>query len=125
MQEVLVKIWARRYRTKVVLEQGGKQHLRAVFPAVTIADRQAARTLLTALALWYQRRLFVVLYVDEQRRYSEALQLYEDIGNGERTLYYEVAPVGYEGLLDASSMNEMNEMNEFSDLLGSRGEVLR
>jgi hypothetical protein len=122
MQEVLVKIWARRYRTKVVLEQGGKQQVRAVLPAVTIAERQAARTLLTALALWYQRRLFVVLYVDEQRRCSEALQLYEDIGNGERTLYYEVVPVVYEGLLDASAMNEMSE---FSDLLEPRGEVLR
>lgn len=122
MQEVLVKIWARRSRTKVVLEQGGRPHLRAVLPTVTIADRQAARTLLTALALWYQRRLFVVLYVDEQRRCSEALRLYEDIGNGERTLYYEVVPVGCEGLLDASAMNEMSE---FSNLLGPRGEVLR
>ena len=103
-----------------MFEQGGKRHLRAVLPAVTIADRQADRTLLTALALWYQRRLFVVLCVDEQRRYSEALQLYEDIGNGERTLYYEVAPVAYEGLLDASAMNEMSE---FSDLLEPRGEV--
>jgi len=122
MQKVLVKIWARRYRTKVVLEQGGKQQVRAVLPAVTIAERQAARTLLTALALWYQRPLFVVLYVDEQRRCSEALRLYEDIGNGERTLYYEVVPVGCEGLPEADLMNEMSE---FSDVLEPRGEVLR
>jgi len=123
MQEVLVKIWARRYHTKVVLELQGKEGVKGLLPAVTIADRQAARTLLTALALWYQRRLFVVLYVDEQRRCSEALQLYEDIDDGERTLYYEVAPIAYEGLLDATAMNEMNEMNEISDLLEPRGEV--
>ena len=122
MQEVLVKIWAQRCHTKVVLEQAGEQHLRAVLPAVTIADRQAARTLLTALALWHQRRLFVVLYVDEQRRCSQALQLYEDIGNGERTLYYEVAPVAYEGLPEARAMTEMSE---FSDLVEPRGELLR
>jgi hypothetical protein len=122
MQEILVKIWAQRYCTKIVLQLRGKQHLKAILPAVTIAERQAAGTLLQALALWYQQRLFVVLYVDDRRRCSEALRLYEDIGNGEAKLYYEVALAASEQVLGACLTKQMTDCSGGTQ---PRAEVLR
>jgi hypothetical protein len=97
MQEVLLKIIAQRASTRLEIGERRKPVLKAVLPSVTIADRHAARTLLQGLALWYQSRVCVVLCVDEQQSCSETLQLYEDIGGVEQTLYYEVVVVPREG----------------------------
>jgi hypothetical protein len=105
---------AQRASTKIEIQQQTKRVLKAQLPAVTIADRQAARTLLQGLALWYQSRLCVVMCVDEQQRCLETQQLYEDIGGAEQTLYYEVVVVPRE-----------NRYAGLTNLSGDKAQVLR
>jgi hypothetical protein len=64
--------------------------LKAVLGPARACHPRAAATLLEGLALWHQRPLSVVLCADDSG-HSSALDLYDALGVGTRTLHYEVA----------------------------------
>lgn len=64
--------------------------LKAVLGPARACHPRAAATLLEGLALWHQRPLSVVLCADDSG-HSSALDLYDALGVGARTLHYEVA----------------------------------
>ena len=78
--------------TRLLVMEGRDERLKAVLGPAQAAHPRAASTLLEGLALWMQRPLGVVLYVDEKDS-SSAIHLYDELGTGERNVHYEVAIV--------------------------------
>lgn len=90
-ETITVAIAPELTQTRLLVVSGGRDLMKAVLPSSDGAHPRAATTLLEGLALWHQRRLCVVLYVEEPERSSCALNLCDALGNGERNVHYEVA----------------------------------
>src|SRR5690606_21315995 len=90
MNYLTVTIAPERDKTRLLVADGHQDFLKAVLPPSQLAHPRAATTLLEGLALWHQERLSVVLLVDELEHSSDALCLYDALGNGDRTVHYEV-----------------------------------
>jgi len=70
----------------------GEERLRAVLGPAHGTHPRAAATLLEDLALWHQMPLAVALCVDDSGS-SSALHLYDALGEGARSLHFDVAVV--------------------------------
>ncbi len=78
-------------QTRVLMRHEGHEVLRAVLPSPLFAHPRAASTLLEAMSLWWQRRLSVVLCVDEEAGSSCAMGLCDEaLGLPAGNLYYDV-----------------------------------
>lgn len=73
----------------MLVRTAGRDVLKAVLGPVRRSHPRAAATMLEGLALWHQRPLSVVVCADEAG-HSSALELYDGLGLGARTLHYEV-----------------------------------
>lgn len=89
-ESITVTIAPELVQTRLLVVSNGQDLVKAVLPPSYAAHPRAAATLLEGLALWHQRRLSVVLYVDEPERSSCALSLCDALGHGERNVHYEV-----------------------------------
>jgi hypothetical protein len=77
-------------RTKVLVFDGEDEILRSVLPPPAhIKNRRAAATLLEGLALWLDRPLRVAVSAEELDD-SWSLGLIDDVGVGERSIFYTV-----------------------------------
>jgi len=92
MDRVDVTIMPPMQSRRLLTMCGNDEVLKAVLPA-SQAHGQAAPTLLEGLAMWFGRRLSVVLCADGQDRRS-GLNLCDGFGGGKQTLHYNVAVVG-------------------------------
>jgi hypothetical protein len=91
-ETIMVTIAPELERVRLLATAGRRDILKAVLGPAGKAHPRAAATLLEGLALWHQKPLSVVLYVDEADNGS-ALQLYDGLGFGQTTLHYEVGVV--------------------------------
>ena len=100
-------------RVRLLATTGPTDILKAMLGPARQAHPKAAATLLEGLALWYQRPLSVVLYVDEQDNGS-SLELYDGLGFGRETIHYNV------GVVMASLQNRRRQtlagVGDFRDL---------
>ena len=76
-------------RVRMLATSSSGELVRAVLGPARAAHPRAAATLLEGLALWHQRSLSVVVYVDGSDDGS-ALGLYDALGFGSRSLHYDV-----------------------------------
>jgi hypothetical protein len=93
---ITVAIAATFDETRLLATRGTREVLRARLTPPSFAHRWAAPLLLESLALWCQQPVRVVLYA-ESPALSSGSQLTDDLGFGQRTLFYDVeliAPVG-------------------------------
>jgi hypothetical protein len=86
-ENLLVTIAPEMDRVRLLVQHNQHDILKAVF--CPVIHPKAASTLLEGLALWYQRRLSVVLSVDD-RDNGSGLALFDALGFGKETLHYEV-----------------------------------
>lgn len=93
METMIVTIAPGWQTTRILAASEERDVLKAVLPPASNAHPRAATTLLEGLALWQQRPLSVALCVDERDACSEALQLYDALGDGVQQLHFEVAVV--------------------------------
>jgi hypothetical protein len=91
-EAITVTIAPERNRVRLLATAGRTDILKAILGPASKTHPRAASMLLEALALWHQQPLSVVLYVDEDADGS-ALQLYDGLGFGQKTLHYEVGVV--------------------------------
>jgi hypothetical protein len=85
-----VRILPTRRATRIlVTDPNGDEVLKAQLPPAGRMHRLAARTLLEAIALFYNARIRVVLSVDSEA-ISFELGLSDGLGTGIDTFYYEV-----------------------------------
>lgn len=89
MEKTLVRLSAESTRTRMLITQGGRDIGKAVLPASS-AHPRATATLLEGLSLFVGERLCVVLCVDERSSSSASLGLFDALGSGERTVFYDV-----------------------------------
>jgi hypothetical protein len=89
MARLVVTLKANRETTRLLVTLGETDVLRAVLPSPTLAHPKAAETLLEAVAMWFQRPLYAVLYADAEG-YSSALNLCDGFGIGRQTALFEV-----------------------------------
>ena len=89
---LLVTLDPRPSGTRMLVMEGREERLRAVLGPARGTHPRAAVTLLEGLALWHQRALAVALCVDDSAN-SSALHLYDVLGEGARSLHFEVAVV--------------------------------
>jgi hypothetical protein len=90
MSEYKAMVRVSNIRTKILLLDGEDEILRSVLPPPThIKNRRAAATLLEGLALWLDRPLRVVVSAEELED-SWSLGLIDDVGVGERSIFYTV-----------------------------------
>jgi hypothetical protein len=89
MVQPRVVIQASREKTRLLVNWGNSELLRAALPPAAAAHSRAASTLLEGLALWVQQPLSVVLAADELESSCE-LGLCDGFGFGNETLYYSV-----------------------------------
>ena len=76
--------------THVLMTRGRDEVLRAVLAPPSQMHCRAAPTLAEAMALWYQRRLSVVLYADvSEERF--AIHLCDGLGFGVQNVHYDVS----------------------------------
>lgn len=93
MQErLLVTLDPRPSGTRILVMEGRDERLRAVLGPAHGTHPRAAATLLEGLALWHQKPLAVALCVDDSER-SSALHLYDALGEGARSVHFEVCIV--------------------------------
>jgi hypothetical protein len=78
--------------TRLYLQYGDEEMLRAQLPAPTSAHPRAAATLCEALSLWLGQPLSIVLCADAEGA-SSALGLCDGFGFGATTVHYEVEVV--------------------------------
>lgn len=86
----LVRLSAEPARTRILITQGSMDIAKAVFPSSGNAHPRAMAALLEGLSLFLNERLCVVLCVDDDSVLYDSLGLLDSVGNGERSLYYEV-----------------------------------
>jgi hypothetical protein len=87
--ELMIVIQPEAIQTKVLMMDGPDQVLKAVLPRPASAHPRAASMLMEALALWYRRKLSVVLYADVWAE-PFATGFCDGLGLGETHLHYEV-----------------------------------
>lgn len=100
-------------RVRLLATAGPSDILKATLGPANQAHPRAAATLLEGLALWHQRPLSVVLYVADKDNGS-ALELYDGLGFGRKTIHYDV------GVVTASLRNRrrrtLTGVGDFRDL---------
>jgi hypothetical protein len=89
MDRILVTIAPEPERVRMLVTTAERDLLKAVLGPARRCHPRAAATLLEGLALWHQCPLSVVLCVDEAG-HASALDLYDGLDLGARTLHYEV-----------------------------------
>jgi hypothetical protein len=89
MNRWTVTIDPRADETRMLMMEGRDERMRAVLGPSNMAHPRAAQMLLEALALWHQRPLSVVLYVDVEGSPC-TLGLEDALGFGVRNLHFEV-----------------------------------
>lgn len=89
---MMVTLDPRASGTRILVMEGRDERLRAVLGPAHGTHPRAAATLLEGLALWHQRPLAVALCVDDSAN-SSALHLYDALGEGARSLHFEVGIV--------------------------------
>lgn len=82
--------------TRVMVQDETGDRLIARLPPLSGSHRWALRTLLEALALWNDRRLRVVLFVDDSCDWDR-LGLVDALGLGNETLHFDVEITPQEG----------------------------
>lgn len=122
MSQLVVTIAPERDKTRILMADGHQDVLKAILPAARLAHPRAATTLLESLALWHQERLSVALLVDGSDHSSDALCLYDGLGNGDRTVHYEVAVACRER---RRRRGRIDGLGSFHDLRVHRLEVVR
>ena len=75
--------------TRLLVMVGSNEVMRAVLGPTTASHSRATATLLEGLSLWYQQALSVVLCADVEAS-SSATRMFDALGFGARTVYYEV-----------------------------------
>ncbi|MGD0680360.1 MAG: hypothetical protein ABSC94_33720 [Polyangiaceae bacterium] len=100
--------------TRVLVTDGKDEVLKAQLPTGTGVHRLAAKTLLEAIALFYQERIRVVLSADSEA-ISFDLGLTDGLGLGIDTFYYEV-----EVLPDASRRRRAKRLYGLGDFRDMR-----
>ena len=100
-------------RVRLLATSGPTDILKAMLGSAYQAHPRAAATLLEGLALWYQRPLSVVLYVDEEDNGS-ALELYDGLGFGQKTIHYDVGIVT--AALRSRRRRTLTGVGDFRDL---------
>jgi hypothetical protein len=86
---ITVRILPSSSTTRVLVTYGNEEVLKARLPASPQMHRLAAKTMLEAIALFYQTRVRVVLSADSEA-ISLGLGLTDGFGFGIDSLYYEV-----------------------------------
>jgi len=89
MNRILVTIAPEPERVRVLVTTDERDLLKAVLGPARHCHPRAAATLLEGISLWHQCPLSVVLCADEAG-HSSALELYDALGFGARTLHYDV-----------------------------------
>ena len=89
MDRILVTIAPEPTRVRMLVTRAGHDLLKAVLGPARRCHPRAAATLLEGLALWHQSPLSVVLCADDAAQAS-ALELYDGLDLGARTLHYDV-----------------------------------
>lgn len=100
-------------RVRLLATAGGTDLLKAVLGPAAKTHPRAAATLLEGLALWHQQPLSVVLYADEADNGS-ALDLYDALGFGQRTLHYEVDVIS--GSIRSRRCGRLTGVGDFRDV---------
>lgn len=121
MNQLVVTIAPERDKTRLLVADAHQDFLKAVLPPSHVAHRRAAMTLLEGLALWHQERLSVVLVVDASDPSSDGLCLYDALGNGDRTVHYEVAVACRE----RRPRGRIDGLGRFHDLRAHQRELCR
>jgi hypothetical protein len=91
-ERLLVTLDPRASGTRILVMEGQDERLRAVLGPAHGTHPRAAATLLEGLALWHQMPLAVALCVDDSES-SSALHLYDALGEGARSVHFEVGIV--------------------------------
>jgi hypothetical protein len=89
MEPITVTIAPARDHVRMLARSGPHEVLRAILGPVGASHPRAVPTLLEGLALWQQRRIAVVLCVDESSDGS-ALSLSDALRYGQESLLYDV-----------------------------------
>ena len=77
------------HETRVLMTRGVDEVFKAVLPPPSQMHCRAASTLVEGIALWYQRKVSVVLYADvSEERF--AMALCDGLGFGLTNVHYEV-----------------------------------
>lgn len=100
-------------RVRLLATEGRKDLVKAVLGPAGQTHPRAAATLLEGLALWHQQPLSVVLYADEAA-HGSALELYDALGFGQRTLHYEVDVIS--GALRGGRRDRLTGVGDFRDV---------
>lgn len=122
MEKIMVTIAPERDRTRILVMRGPDEIVRAVLGPASQTHPRAAATLLEGLALWHQRALSVVLYVEETSC-SSGLELYDGLGFGHRSVHYDVGVAVREHRRRGARLGGFGDFRELRAL--SREEVAR
>lgn len=87
----LVRLSAEPTQTRVLITRGQTDICKAILPASSCAHPRATATLLEGLSLFMNERLCVVLSVDEWSASLDSLGILDALGQGERSVFYEIA----------------------------------
>ena len=105
--------------TKMLLMDGPDQVMKAVLAPSSRAHHRAASTLVEGLALWYQRPLSIVLYVDSWAEPFVA-GFCDELGLGERHLHYEVEVVDRRPVRDTKQLSFRSCFSELEEICTRR-----
>jgi hypothetical protein len=122
MEKIMVTIAPERDRTRVLVMSGLDEMMRAVLGPASQSHPRAAATLLEGLALWHQRALTVVLYV-EGTSSSSGLELCDGLGFGYPSVHYEVGVAVREHRRRGARLGGLGDFRELREL--SRAEGMR
>lgn len=111
MQQPVVTISPELTQTRILMVDNGEDVLKAILPSARSIHPKAATTLLEGLALWYQRRLSVVLNVQEQESSCDTLMLCDALGYGIRQLHFDTGVVHRD-----SRRRTLKGLGDFRDL---------
>lgn len=93
MDQIRATITQREGQTRILVQYGCSDLMIARLGPLCGAHRYALRSLVEGIALWFQRRVHVVLCVDEELSFDH--ELVDELGLGVETLHFsvEVVPV--------------------------------
>ncbi|MEQ8457566.1 MAG: hypothetical protein RLO52_24260 [Sandaracinaceae bacterium] len=123
MESITVMVSPEPTRTRLLAIGDGRDVLKAVLPPVSCAHPRAVVTVLEGLSLWTQRRLSVVLAVDEEApSFCDSTDLCDVLGYGTRSLHFEV---GVAVRQTRRARRRIDGVADFRDLRVLRAEVER